>query len=242
MAATLFRGCWQRSVNKRNHYKLIVGFMTVKRPILPLDQKPNHLLTRLGELRSELRLRSPEDIAARTGAVFKKSEPDGGNLTISVWDQDLVLGFPELTARSVSTGQDVGAAIQALVLYYFIYADGTPLTGRYIAYSELPDGRFYSQAFQGYTGHELARRFADDLEALRKVAGKLGGIPQSLGDCSYSFQLFPNVTLMIVYWLGDEDFPSNCQILFDEATASQLPTDACAIAGSMLTRNLLTSA
>jgi hypothetical protein len=216
--------------------------MTINRPALPLDQKPNHLLARLEELRAELRLRTPEDIAACSGAIFMPHEPGGGNFSISVWDQELVLDFPELNARSASAGLEVGPAIQALVLYYFISADGTPLTGRYIAYSELPDGRFYAQAFQGYTGQELARRFANDPEALHKAAGRLGGIPQSLGDCSYLFPLFPNINLMIVYWQGDEDFPSNCQILFDASAASQLPTDACAIAGSMLTRRLLASA
>lgn len=216
--------------------------MTTNRPALPLDQKPNHLLARLEELRAELRLRTPEDIAARTGATFTPHAPDGGNFTISVWDQELVLDFPELNARSVSARLEVGPAIQALILYYFISADGTPVTGRYIAYSELPDGRFYSQAFQGYTGQELARRFANDPEALHRTAGKLGGSPQSLGDCSYLFPLFPNINLMLVFWQGDEDFPSNCQILFDQAAASQLPTDACAIAGSMLTRKLLASA
>lgn len=216
--------------------------MALKRIGLPPDQKPNYLLERLEELRGELRLRNPDEIARLTGAIYTPYKQTGGEFTLSVWDQDTVVKFPEFTIQHLSTGQECGPAVQALVLYYFQAANGSPLTGRYIAFSELPDGRFYSQAFQGYTGQELARRFSNDPQALQKAAVRLGGIPQSLGDYSYLFNLLPHVTLLMVYWQGDEDFPTNCQILFDAATASQLPTDACAIAGSMLTRKLLASA
>jgi hypothetical protein len=213
--------------------------MTVQYPGTPPDRKADPLHARLEELRATLRTRSPGHIAAQSGAAYSAHNPDCGEFSLLVWDQDVMISFPELTIRSASTGQECGPAIQALILYYFSSANGRTLTGRYIAYSELPDGRFYTQAFQGYTGHELAKTFGNNPVALQRAAGKLGGLPQSLGDYSFLFHLLPHVTLMLVYWQGDEDFPSNCQILFDEAAASQLPTDACAIAGSMLTRKLL---
>jgi hypothetical protein len=215
--------------------------MTLHRPGMPLDHKPDHLSTRMEQLRDDLRRRSPVDIAERTGAIYTPQNPNRGDFKINVWDQELIVSYPDLTILSASTGQEIGPAIQALVLYYFLSANGSPLTGRFIAYSELPDGRFYSQAFQGYTGYELARRFGNEPEALRRAASNLGGIPQALGDASFLFHLFPHISLLLVYWQGDEDFPANCQILFDAAASSQLPTDACAIAGSMLTRKLLVS-
>jgi hypothetical protein len=45
--------------------------------------------------------------------------------------------------------------------------------------------------------------------------------------------------LAVVYHLGDENFPASCQILFDASACHYLPTDVCAILGSMLTRKLL---
>ncbi|MDL1911699.1 DUF3786 domain-containing protein, partial [Chloroflexi bacterium CFX6] len=53
------------------------------------------------------------------------------------------------------------------------------------------------------------------------------------------FQPLPRVPLMTTYWLGDEDFPSSCKILFDESATHYLPIDACAILGSMLTRKII---
>jgi len=45
--------------------------------------------------------------------------------------------------------------------------------------------------------------------------------------------------LLAVYWQGDEDFPSTCQVLFDASASHYLPTDAYAILGSTLTRRLI---
>jgi hypothetical protein len=44
---------------------------------------------------------------------------------------------------------------------------------------------------------------------------------------------------MLTYWLGDEDFPSSCKVLFDESASHYLPIDACAILGGMLTRKII---
>jgi hypothetical protein len=135
--------------------------------------------------------------------------------------------------------QPLSAFDQALLLYYLTTADGTSLTGEWIAFSDLPDGRFYNQAFQGYTGKELRRSFQDDRVAFEQAAQALGGARQPLGDTSFAFQALPRVPLLAVYWQGDEDFPSTCQVLFDAAASHYLPTDAYAILGSTLTRRLI---
>ena len=127
----------------------------------------------------------------------------------------------------------------ALLLYYFVTADGIPLRGQWISFTELPDGKFYNQAFQGYTGQQIARTFEDHHQRFERAAESLGGVRQYHGDVSYSFQALPHVPLMVVYWAGDEDFPSNFQILFDATASHYLPTDAYAILGSTLTRRLI---
>jgi hypothetical protein len=119
------------------------------------------------------------------------------------------------------------------------------MAASWIAFSELPDGRFYNQAFQGYTGRELVKTFGNDLDAFEGAASKAGGekrFPMAgapLGDSAFAYHALPRVPLMVVYWLGDEDFPPNSQILFDAAVSHHIPTDACAILGSTLTRRLL---
>jgi hypothetical protein len=44
---------------------------------------------------------------------------------------------------------------------------------------------------------------------------------------------------MVVYWLGDEDFPPSARVLFDASAGQHLPTDAFALLGSTLTHRLI---
>jgi hypothetical protein len=128
-----------------------------------------------------------------------------------------------------------------LLLYYFVRSDGVPEAEEWISFAELPNGRFYNQAYQGYTGRELAKTFKDDLKRFTQAAENVGGRRKTFGDAAYSFQVLPLVSLLVVYWKGDEDFPSSVQILFDISTTHHLPTDVCAILGATLTRRLITA-
>ncbi|NJC95606.1 MAG: DUF3786 domain-containing protein, partial [Anaerolineae bacterium] len=61
------------------------------------------------------------------------------------------------------------------------------------------------------------------------------------GSASFVFQALPRLPLMVTYWLGDEDFPSACKIMFDESASHYLPIDACAILGGMVAKKIIHS-
>jgi hypothetical protein len=103
--------------------------------------------------------------------------------------------------------------------------------------ADLPDG--YNAAFQGYSGDEVVKRFGLKLDSFGSACLLAGGREVEIGNRSFFFQALPRVPLIVTYWLGDDDFPSSCKILFDEIACHYLPSDACAIVGRMLTRRLL---
>jgi hypothetical protein len=149
-----------------------------------------------------------------------------------------MLSFPELIAYD-DLNRELNPALQALLIYNLYTSDGTPAAGHFIAFSGLPDGKFYAQAYQGYTGDELRRYFGEDRMRFERAARQNGGQGYPLGDAAFVFQFLPRVALLAVFWGGDDELPSSYQVLFDAAASHHLPTDACAIAGSMLTRQLI---
>ena len=212
----------------------------------PPDADAERFTWRINELRQALTSRDPHSLARLTGAYFDPSPDEtAGVFSLMLWDREVRLSFTEFVASEAKTGQELILIHQALLLYYFNTADGSPLDRRWIAFSELPDGRFYTQAFQSYTGLPLAQAFGSDLERFKAAARRINGLPLQpsgdtvLGDAAYIFQALPRVILAVVYWLGDEDFPSSCQVLFDASASRYLPTDAYAILGSTLTRRLI---
>lgn len=211
-----------------------------KNPFFPPEgERPDHLSQRIAQLHASLRDADPRLLSARTGAAYDHREHA---FRLQVWENEVLISFPDFVARDAASGRPVNALVQALIAYYFCTADGTPPAGRWISFSELPDGIFYVQAFQSYTGRELGRRFGNDMDAFSRAAEKCGGDAIALGDAAYVFQVLPRVVLAVVAWQGDEDFPPSYTLLFDAAVDHYLTTDACAVLGSALTRRLLREA
>lgn len=206
---------------------------------LEADKKASPLLEKVEDLRRDLRLRDPESLARLTGARYLPTGPGQGEFHLSLWDREVVLTYPEGLTHTAEGQQPLRPPDIALVLYYFHTADGTPLSHRWISFADLPDGRFYNQAFQGYTGRELARRFGGEIEEFERRALLAGGERHDFGDIAFKFPVLPHLAFLVVLWQGDEDFPASCQILFDASAPHNLPTDACAVAGSLLTHRLL---
>lgn len=202
-----------------------------------------HLAERIAQLRAELKEVDPRVIAARAGAEYNSGADASGEFRLSLWGRPIKISFPDFLAGELQTDNPLAPGMQLLLLYYFSLSDGTPQSGGWIAFSELPDGRFYNQAFQGYTGKLLAREFQNDAAAFQLAAKRAGGqaLPASLGlgDAAFKFEVLPLVSLAVAYWCGDEDFPASCQVLFDAAAGHHLSTDGCAILGSILTHRIL---
>ena len=207
----------------------------------PVEGHKHQLAERVAELRAALCQRDNLQVQAANCAADYHADGSNVEIRLSFFGCPVVVTFPDLVACNAQAGMPLTDVIQALFLYYITTADGTPLEGRWVAFADLPDGRFYSQAFQGYTGHELARCFGNNIEAFNLAAKKLGGMSIAYGDAGFVFNALPRVMLAVVAWCGDEDFPSNYQILFDASVGHYLPTDVCAILGSMLTRKLMSA-
>ena len=204
----------------------------------PEKKKVQILAKRINELKSKISSIDPYLLAERTGTIFTET-PDGGRFHFQFWWRQVSMEYPGLIPFDSASGSAYGAAQQALVLYYFLTADGEPIENRWISFSELPEGRFYTQAFHSYTGQEIAKVYGHDQELFEKAAVAVGGERIDFADSASAFTILPRVKLAAALWLGDEDFPASAQILFNAAAHHYLPTDACAIAGSMLTRLLI---
>lgn len=185
---------------------------------------------------AELTHLNPKRLENRTGAqYFVEAEAEG--LSLPYFGQARRITWPEVRVTPEGGQGDISLPEQILILHYLLHASGEPLTGRSIDFRQVPEGGFYWSAFVSRAKKPLLETFGHDLALYVKVAASLGGEPQPLGDAAARFLAFPRVPITHVLWGGDEEFPPEANILFDETIPRYLPTeDIAALAGASVYR------
>jgi hypothetical protein len=190
------------------------------------------------EAQAKLREIDRAAVAERSGATIDRD----GDLRVEFLRREYAIDHMEWTVKRADDGSVPPALIQSLILTYLYRSDGTPPIDRWLGFRELPDGLFYAQAFQGYTGAALIRDLNGDVAAFKPASEKLQGAALAIGDAGYVFQILPRLKLAVIIWAGDDEFPAQAQVLFQETAAHYLMTEALAIVGSLLIGQIVKAA
>ena len=80
------------------------------------------------------------------------------------------------------------------------------------------------------------------MAVFKQASDKLQGTALSIGDAGYAYQVLPRLKLAVVMWSGDDEFPAQAQVLFQETAPHYLITDGLAIIGSLLIGQIVKTA
>ena len=196
------------------------------------------LAIRVDELREALKQIPVNLLAERTGASYQAIGPGRGEFRLSLFDSPTIVTYPGIIGVDAKD-DELPLPFQAVLAYYFHTSDGASLTGQWVSFAELPDGRMYNQAFQGYSGNLLTKAFNLDIQSFRRACASAGGRPVEFADAAFAFNALPHIPLLVTYWLGEDEFPSASKVLFDPTAVRHLPIDVCAILGGMLASRIL---
>jgi hypothetical protein len=181
------------------------------------------------EAQAKLRTTDRAVVADRSGATIDRD----GNLRVEFLHREYVIDHADWNLKRADDGVVPPSLTQSLILTYLYTSDGIPPIDRWMGFRELPNGLFYASAFQGYTGAALVRELGGDVARFKRASEKLQGAALPIGDAGYAFQVLPRLKLAVVMWSGDEDFPAQAQVLFQETAPHYLITDGLAIVGSL---------
>jgi len=185
--------------------------------------------------RDALEGKNPRGIANRSGASFQGEGENRGTLLLPFLNRTLALSWPELEIRFKDTGEEVPLQQQVLILHYLNGAQGAEVEGEWVAYQEVPDGKFYLDAFLRRAKIPLVNAFGKQPEKLLSVAGKVyGAKPFDHGDCSVVVQAFPRVPVALILWEGDDEFPPEGNLLFDRSISKILSAEDIAWLAGMI--------
>lgn len=172
-------------------------------------------------------------MAAKSGAKLTEN----GDLEIVFLAESYKVS-PEGEVVLAKDNSEAPMAVKILLLHYLTTAQGVPLQRKLISFKELPGGAIYIVPFTNRAIRPLVNAFGENPQELLEIGKKLGAEQADHGDASISLHAFPFVTLTLVLWGGDDEFPPSGNILFDSSAPSYLATEDYAVLGSMVAAQL----
>lgn len=177
------------------------------------------------------------DRAANVGAAL---QPDGKILL------DFLGTRYEIDPASKQFNPDAPSLRKILILHYLARTRGsdakeesppyggddgrglTPVPTE-IGFAQVPGGAAYLAPFRGRVIASLVRMFDADETAASEAFRKIGGIEKKFATRCFVVRVFPKIDIKVIYWKGDEEMPSEGQIVFDKSIAERLPAEDIAV-------------
>jgi Domain of unknown function (DUF3786) len=181
--------------------------------------------------------KDPGRVAQKAGALF-----EGRSVIVPHLDREIVLNADTQSLSIKETGEEAPIWLAILTLHYLNNADGRQPTGRLKHFREFKDGHFYEPAFNRRTKEILVQVFGKDPAPMIAAAGKLKGKVLETGDAAAELPYFPCLPITCILWKGDDEFPPEATVLFDETADLFFSAEDMAVAGQMAVLELLKAA
>ncbi len=193
--------------------------------------------------RKDLTDKDPDLLAGYSGAIIEMDKHGNSTFYLNFLNRKVMLSWPELEFTHKGSDENLPIQQQILLLHYFRGAwssSGAAITGKWISFQEVPDGKFYLDAFHRRAKNPMVQAFGHRPELLLKLAGEaFGAEPSDQGDVSVLVQALPLVPLVLLIWKGDEEFPPEGNILFDRNIMKVLSAEDIAWLSGMVVYPLM---
>lgn len=197
----------------------------------------------LALVKEQLSEKNPDHLARVSGADIIRGKDGSFACTLMFLNQGLRITWPDFKVFSVKTGEEIPIQQQILLLHYLQGAwssNGPEPTGEWISFQEVPDGRFYLDAFQRRAKNPLVQAFGEKPEQMVKLAFEAyGAKTHDQGDASVLVRALPRIEVALILWKGDEDFPPEGNILFDRNIIDLLSAEDIAWLAGMVVYPLI---
>ena len=157
-----------------------------------------------------------------------------------------LIGTPyRLLADDIVDAQGQPATFDVCVILssYILMCQAAPSRKTdWAAFRDFPDAGPLLKFFADNVEGRVAGAFSGRPGALVAAANALGGEPvtETLAyDVKYRFQALPQVGMLLLFNDADEEFPTQCRVLFEHRVESYLDMESVAILGSYLAGRLV---
>jgi len=139
-------------------------------------------------------------------------EPSASGWRLPVLDTEFEVD-PSSRRVNTSSGEEVGPRWSILALHYLAVDSRPERCQPEVTFADLATARSYAGVYHGRVIARLCATAGRDAERLRRAAKVLGGKPASGGSAAFDFDVFPRISLRLIWHAPDDEFPPSATML-----------------------------
>lgn len=185
-------------------------------------------------LRTEVAALPFAQIAVGLGASLRE-----GAMTIRCLGRDYCVA-PDGAIDAPGIAGPVAPWMRILLLHYVRTRGDVPPVGRWVAFTELKAALMKSKSFAREAEEPLRGLFDRDIAAAERALERLGAAREAGTPAPVAWRLeaLPRVPVLLLYWPPEEEFVSQCKVLFDATADRYLDVESLTFLIEGLAKNI----
>lgn len=186
---------------------------------------------------SDLESCDPEEVVSRTGCEYDKICKQ---YFVDIWAEKYCVDLKNYEVRPLQgTGlQTYQDFFYLFILYFLMKSRKIKPSGQWVSQKDIPGGAAFFKGPHTIPTDLIINRFNHDIDSFKKACEKLDAIPLEFADAAFKFQITATIPVAVLYWQGDEQFPSEAKLLFDRTIQHHLPLDIIFVLAVEICRTL----
>ena len=135
-----------------------------------------------------------------------------------------------------SAGREPLPFLLILIYNHLCMPDPPAPSGEWITFGSVPASHAKDKAWAGHVEELIAKHFAGNVDGLKRVCEKFGGLPADIKgnhDAAFEFRFFPRYPVLLLFYdaVQDEDFPAQVKLLLDRNVDRYLDIESIVVLG-----------
>jgi len=154
---------------------------------------------------------------------------------IKFLNNEYEIDYAEKDIVSVSSNAPAKDYYKLLILHYLANENRVAKASdnNWISFKELDGGEAYFPAFKNRAIEPILKKYGDNPAGIYKRAGFFDAKKIDTGTAGISISAFPKIKIVVILWAKDDEFSSDCNMLFNPEIKDILPTEDVAVLGGI---------
>jgi hypothetical protein len=171
----------------------------------------------------ELAEKNPEDVCRRAQCSY---DAEKKCYTLPVWgDAYAIYPYESNIIRLSNRFQQPHEYLYLFIIHYLLKSKEIELFNQWISEKDVPGGTTFFRGPHEIPTNFISERYCENIKEFRDHCEQLEGNPVNMADAAYIFIITPRIPVAVLFWEGDDEFPTESRLLFDKSITEHLASD-----------------